>query len=379
MKALGPKNQLNDHHKTNPPNNQIIFFGTEFQVFKVILVLSILALTTLFLPFAKSAILAIVFSLAITGAVDKLNHLSKNKRILFFTTMVIALLGLILALISMIDMIFNTIISTSDPVALSKLKLKFLELFLPTIEILKKYLSLILYQIDKTSTIETRLANSTNQAFDALFSYSVEWFSEVPNNVLQFFFFIFLMIFLIRKINYLNRTEEILLYDKKSSILMFLIFTAKKSGYNAIVTTILTALAQATLMTIGSIAIGIISWPIVFIASFISAMIPVFGILPVAVACSIYAGSVFNIQKAVIVALFGVASSVIDNILRPLLMAGDDSTLNPILCFFALIGSIFVFGFSGLFIGPFVLLFTSSVFKRYQIKKITGIKISEKS
>ncbi len=61
------------------------FSGSDFQIFKIILIISILALAALFLPFAKSAVLALIFSFALLEAKERVKKLSKNKKILFFT------------------------------------------------------------------------------------------------------------------------------------------------------------------------------------------------------------------------------------------------------------------------------------------------------
>jgi predicted PurR-regulated permease PerM len=45
-------------------------------------------------------------------------------------------------------------------------------------------------------------------------------------------------------------------------------------------------------------------------------------------------------------------------------------TLNPVLVFFALIGSLFVFGLSGLFLGPFILIFSAAVFNHQRAPEI---------
>ncbi len=196
--------------------------------------------------------------------------------------------------------------------------------------------------------------------------YAIKLLSEIPYSLIQFFFFIFFFFFLIRKFNSKNLFGGLLFLKKNSRTLQFLITTARSSGYNTMVSMVLTAFAQSSLLTIGTLIIGMNAWPIVFVAALFSAMIPLVGLLPVSIICVIYAESELGIQKAVIMLCFSLAASVADNILRTFLISGNDTSLNPVLCFFAIVGSLLTFGFSGLFIGPFILVFASLVFKKYK-------------
>ena len=63
--------------------------------------------------------------------------------------------------------------------------------------------------------------------------------------------------------------------------------------------------------------------------------------------------------------------SVSDNIVRPILMSESDSDfkINPLLSFFGLIGGVYILGFPGLFIAPFIIVLSSQVLRNIQIKR----------
>ncbi|MDZ4660477.1 MAG: AI-2E family transporter [Pseudomonadota bacterium] len=339
-------------------------FGSRFQLLRIVLIISILALTTLFLPFAKSATLAIIFSFAVIGVKDRIAQLSKQKQLLLYGSLGVASLAFISLSMSTIKMMLSAMSSVSDPTSLAKIKIKISELFLPMLRILKEQITKVWHQFDNTGTIESKLSESASTIFDSIFAFGLQGLTRVPSNAIQIFFFFFLFVFLIHKIKTIEHFGFAFFSPKNNATLSFLISTAKRSAYQSVTTTIVTALAQASILTIGSIVIGIAGWPIVFIFSFFSAMIPIVGVLPITIACTVYALSEFGTQRAIIVGIFGLSASIIDNFLRPILISNNKTNLNPFLSFFALIGSLFIFGFAGLFIGPFILVFTATLFKK---------------
>jgi predicted PurR-regulated permease PerM len=372
------------HSGTEKPTKElkdaerVLYTGTELGAFKVILGLSVLSLGALFFPFAKTGLLAVIFAFAFVGTKDHLRTFSQKKKIAFFVSVTLVVTTFVGVFASIFRILFSAMSAAADPSAIPKLKHYLEGLFSPTLEILKERLLLVLYQLDTKKAIEVRLTDSANRLFDFIVNFAFGWITEIPENLLQFSFFLFFLIFFIRRIGSVELFESLLFGSKNRKTLGFLISTAKMGGYSAIVTTVITALVQASVLTLGSLVGGIPYWPTVFVTAFISSMIPIVGILPVAIVCTVYAGSQMNLQSAGTVGAFGLGASLIDNLLRPLLAVGESNSLNPVLCFFGLIGALYLFGFAGLFIGPFVLAFTSAVFAKYNVHKMVGFNIDEK-
>lgn len=348
----------------------LILFGSRFYFFNLILSLSGIAVAFLFKPFATSALLAFIFALAYLGARDRFVKLNKSRKYLVISSATMTAVLLISSIVEMIKVGFSSVASFFDPQGFVELNLKISELFLPTIQLLRNSLSRYLMQFDSSGTIESKLIEVFEKSLTSSVSIAFVWLSELPNSIVQVLFFTFLFLFLIQKKNAIKDVAGVFLTHEKNSILEFLIESAKFSGYRAVVLTSFTALIQAFVLTLGCIIVGMKAWPFVFLIGLIFSLISVVRILPVAIVCIIYAGAELGLEKAFIVGIFALVASILDIVLRSLLTSRNSSTLNPVLVFFALIGSLFVFGLSGLFLGPFILIFSAAVFNHQRTPEI---------
>ncbi|MBK9038516.1 MAG: AI-2E family transporter [Bdellovibrionales bacterium] len=370
MKESGQCSEIQSPLKLPRTKGNLVFFGSRFHFFNLILVLSGLAVAFLFRPFAKSAMLALIFALAYLGARDRFVKLNKSRKYLVVSSATVTVALLLSSIIEMMKVGFSSVASFLDPQGFTELNLKISELFLPTIRILRDSLSTYFMQFDSSRTIETKLIEAIEKFLTSSVSIAFAWLSEIPNSIFQVMFFTFLFLFLIQKKKAIKDVAGLFLTHKKNNILVFLIETAKFSGYRAVVLTSFTALIQAFVLTLGSIIVGMKAWPFVFLIGFIFSLISVVRILPVAIVCIIYAGAKLGLEKAFIVGIFALVASILDIVLRSLLTSRNSSTLNPVLVFFALIGSLFVFGLSGLFLGPFILIFSAAVFNHQRAPEI---------
>ncbi len=138
----------------------------------------------------------------------------------------------------------------------------------------------------------------------------------------------------------------------------------KESSYTTIVSTILVGLIQSVLITTGAIICGITAWPLVLISSFIFSLIPLIGTLPVSFAVAAYLFSNSSATLGFVFIGFAIFAAIIDNVVRTFLISNSKEELfGPVITFFSVIGGIYVLGFSGLFIAPFLIIFTQKLLK----------------
>ena len=112
------------------------------------------------------------------------------------------------------------------------------------------------------------------------------------------------------------------------------------------------AASQAALIVVGFLVIGV---PGAFLAgglTFIFAWIPMLGTAPASLAGLVYLyatqGSPLQVALMIVMAL---AASVIDNLVRPLVLKGRDD-MHPLVGLIAIIGGLQLFGIQGVLIGP---------------------------
>lgn len=117
--------------------------------------------------------------------------------------------------------------------------------------------------------------------------------------------------------------------------------------------TLAAAAVQSMIMLIAFFSLSV---PAVFLATaatFIFAWIPIVGSTPVWLAGAIYLYANGFFIKAILMLIFGLITSVSDNIVRPLILHGRDH-MHPLVSLVAIFGGISIFGVIGVFIGPVV-------------------------
>jgi len=150
------------------------------------------------------------------------------------------------------------------------------------------------------------------------------------------------------------------LYDKipvREDIKIAVISTFKKSSRSAIWASLLAAVSQSVVMFLGFITLNI---PAAFLAAgatFVFAFIPFVGSVPVWLSAVIYLYLKGSITKCIIMVVFGIISSLIDNLVRIYVLKGskDSQGLHPLISLVAVLGGIEIFGFFGVIIGPVIL------------------------
>ena len=131
--------------------------------------------------------------------------------------------------------------------------------------------------------------------------------------------------------------------------------------YNSLVGTVVVSLAQAALLAVAFLFLGlgnVIFW---LVLTFVLAMIPLVGASLVWAPASVYLFLIERPVAAVVLLAFGaLVISTVDNILRPVVMQRG-TQLSPVITIVGIFGGIALFGFVGLFVGPIILGMTKLV------------------
>ncbi len=322
-------------------------------------VLARLAILILFLPYFSAAALAFIFFFAFLGARDRYILLPRKKKKILQVATGFGLILFVGLFVSSAQTVIGGLSKLLDPNFLQEFKDKAAELTAPYSRWIHDSLGDLLNPVGGSQAVQRKISQSLSGALDAFFSLILKWVSEIPGQTLQIVFFIYLLIFLTHR--YRRGKLQTLVPFDLPEFAPKIFQMAKASGFNAVVATVLTAFAQASILSIGAVTVGIPSWPIVFFFAFFSAMLPVVGILPVSIVTIVYIASQSGAGAAIILTLFAVTASVADNLIRPYLISNKENSLSPMMSFFALLGGLFIFGFPGLFIGPFLILFSGSL------------------
>ena len=130
-----------------------------------------------------------------------------------------------------------------------------------------------------------------------------------------------------------------------------LVETFRDTAISVVVAGLAAASSQAALI---SIAFLLLDVPGAFLAgglTFIFAWIPMLGVAPALLAGAVYLfAEASSVKLAAMIAL-GLAGSVVDNLVRPMVLKGR-AGMHPLVGFVAIISGIQMFGILGVFIGP---------------------------
>lgn len=125
--------------------------------------------------------------------------------------------------------------------------------------------------------------------------------------------------------------------------------------HNSLVGTVVVAGAQALLLGVAFLVLGLGNVVFWTVTAFVLALVPLVGASLVWIPASIYLFVVGRPIAAVALFVFGaIVISTIDNILRPKVMRRG-TQLSPVITIVGIFGGIALFGFVGLFIGPIIL------------------------
>lgn len=131
--------------------------------------------------------------------------------------------------------------------------------------------------------------------------------------------------------------------------------------------TLLIGLIQGTLGAVAFLITGIPGFAFWGLVMVILSIIPSVGASLVLIPAAIIMLLLGNIWQAIVIIIFVVIVSLVDNFLRVPLV-GKDIQMHPLFIFFATLGGLLAFGISGIIIGPIITSFLLSVWGIYKKK-----------
>jgi predicted PurR-regulated permease PerM len=133
---------------------------------------------------------------------------------------------------------------------------------------------------------------------------------------------------------------------------------------------------QGILVGIGFFIFGVPNASVLTLLATFASIIPILGPFIVWVPVVIYLLIGGNNVSAWGVAIFGTIASVIDNVLRPIIVSRK-TRIHSGLVVIGMVGGLFLFGILGLILGPLILGYLLIVLELYRNKKMPGFLIQE--
>jgi predicted PurR-regulated permease PerM len=220
------------------------------------------------------------------------------------------------------------------------------------------------------------LPDVLRQAFARFGQYLATTLGQVVRNVVVFVFELFVTLFALFFFfrdgdRIMRRLRDLLPFEQRTR--EGLIGSTRDLIFASVNASLVIAAAQG-LVCGGAFAIVGLALPIFWgiVMAFLS-LLPVVGAWPVWISAAIWLLSTGHaVRGLVLVAICAGVGGTIDNVLRPVLMAGRAS-LSGLLVFVGVLGGVDVFGLLGIVLGPIVLAAAISIFNVYTRNSDTGV------
>lgn len=192
-----------------------------------------------------------------------------------------------------------------------------------------------------------------------------EYLGIVNNYLLKFFqglaasiptLFVLLVIMIICTYSFLKNGESVRAFlqkisgfsDERMDQLTLVFIRDSRQVY---LSNIATGAVQSIIVATGVSLLGLGDFFVVFFVTLILSFVPVIGAAPVAFVFALLAFFQDKTTAAIVLAILGGATGVVDNIMRPWLTTFGESKIPPVVAFVCVIGGALLLGFPGLFIG----------------------------
>ncbi len=185
------------------------------------------------------------------------------------------------------------------------------------------------------------------------------WFSDIPNMLLQLLLSsLACFFFLMDGKRFIAWFMDMLFMEE--NLRKKLIESVENTAISVVLANLAATLAQAIIVMSGFIVLGVPGPFLAGGAAFILAWIPVIGPVPVWIAGALYLYIHTHVGFAIAMIMFGLVASVVDNVVRPMILKGHGD-MHPLISLVAIFGGISAFGILGVFVGPLLTAITISL------------------
>jgi len=221
--------------------------------------------------------------------------------------------------------------------------------------------------------IDSTLHSVITDFSSSLISSVSSFLKDFPIVLLQLTVVFFTFFFVLRdKEEFIEYLKTILPFQK--DIQDRLLKATKDVTISVLYGQIIIGFVQGLIAGIGFFLFGIPDAWLLMLLSVIAGVLPIVGPSIVWIPAALYLVIMGNNIAGLGVLIFGIASVVVDHILRPIIIS-KRLMMNSLLALLGTIGGILVFGVLGLILGPLIIAYLLIFLEIYRNKKFTGLLI----
>lgn len=311
------------------------------------------AFVVLFLPFYTEILLAGVFALAVEPF---LGRLLQQKHLRWRTSIALILVGMFFVLAVPVTAVAYK--AYAYVMTISQQGFQNTPLFQKMILMKSQAVGLADHVLSRVG-LQDRFdlqglgEESLSRVANASIQFLTQSFSQVPSILLSLFVFISALYFFLAEGGPLKRIfmrQGVLVNHEAERFISLL----QRSCHNTVVSSMLIAIIQATMVSLGSLILQTGDFLIVWVVTFFCSFVPVIGAGPVALALGVGQLVTGGYGKAIGFLVLAIVTGTTDNVIRPYLISSGEEELHPIVSLLAIIGALILFGMPGLFLGPVI-------------------------
>lgn len=227
------------------------------------------------------------------------------------------------------------------------------------------------FSIEIGSIISSFVTKSTNSLMNSLSQIILNFPTLFLQSVVVFFTFFFV----------LRDKDKLIMYLKTLSPFPKQIenklFDSSKAITNSVIYgQVIIGIIQGIVTGLGFFIFNVSNASLLTLLASLAGIFPVIGTAIVWIPVAIYLFIDGNTFAAIGVTIFGIISSSIDNLLRPIIVS-KRAKMNSLLILIGMIGGLFLFGILGFILGPLILAYLLIILELYRSKKVSNILIEE--
>jgi len=212
------------------------------------------------------------------------------------------------------------------------------------------------------------IPNLISKLINSAIAYFSDLILSFPNILLQLFVTFFTFYFaLIGQRKFYSYIQGLLPFSKE--IEKKIIHQTKMVTASVIYGQIIIGVIQGITAGAGFFIFGVSNALLLTVIMCIAGILPIIGTAVIWVPVAIFLFVQGNATAAIGVIIFGAFSSIIDNILRPIIVS-KRSKIHPAILLTGMIGGLFAFGVVGFILGPLILAYLLILIEIYRGKKI---------
>lgn len=317
-----------------------------FRTFFVTLIFALFSL--MFWPFFTSLLLAALFAFALQDIVSKLESKKINRKM----ASLILLSGLLLFIaLPLVVVILKLAAKINE---YSAIGFKNTELYSWTLQIVHQLTDYIIntaqsFNFDLSSL--PKPIDLLNDYSGSIGSIATSFLTSLPRIALNLVVFICALFYFLYESSKIKKL--FINFDVLSEVeINQIIDVIKKSSFLTLVASVSIAFLQASIISIFAYFCGFTDFFMIFIITFIFALIPIVGSAPPALFLILVSLLQGNMGAVVALAIAFVIATSADNVIKAVALNTANDQIHPIISLLALIGAILIYGATGILLGP---------------------------